>query len=390
MISIKLFSLGRTTTAHGFAPRSITMYASALLALLCLSNDCFAQKIQNINSYLSSRQDYVEAEPIHRLVKLASLLRDDKVTQKQINVEVRKNVIQHIASSRLRGSGAMGMDAAEEELYKQAAVFYDQRRMDDRFSGNFATAGQASVMGTDSTSMEELKKLQEQQKAAEDLSKTQMGLMAEIGAWANLKNLQRPENPLGNLELPDDVMNQTAIKTMLIDRRYLNGSPRTRLRVLSELKGGMIWSRMLQQCAHAEFSRMLELDTGMLPRRMAAEMRLTLLQQYMQRGLVAWSKYASGIEETALVEIMDLSPEYQEANTLGKLKFLHELHRTFKLSKPTKSRYEIPLAIQHLRSIPGFAGLDDRGKRLEIKKLERAKTIEYISIPYIEKALALR
>ena len=361
--------------------------------LLLISGQISAEdRITDLDTYLAARSDYVEAEPVHKMIKLAKLLREGRVLRDQIQMLIRDLALQHIALRR--NQGTRNATAAEDLLVQQQLRRYERERLlDETFNaGGSATTGAGRFSQARVQAMKEEKAEQERllKEAQQGVTEFQQLIMAELMAWQELQQYRVEKGPLENIEIPSDIMDLTCIRVMQSDRRYVTGNPAQQLTVLTEFLQNGINSPFIENTIQSVFGILVEVETVSLPPAQQAYEKLKLIRDNQANGLLEWGQFLRGIEENALVQYLNSSPVWKQFDPRRRLAFLHKLQGEKLINPATRSRFEIPIAIQLLTSEPGFAAADKSERRSMIRSLRSDNLIDFLSTPRIEKALGVR
>ena len=350
------------------------------------------EPIRDINTHIATDQDYQRASPVDRLLMLSQWVSLRRIPSDAVQLQVRREATAFLRQQAGFNRG-IGVDNLDPEVMEMQ---YQQLR-----GGGLAGAGGVAGAGPGAAGgiglgLPNQKLVQEEIAARRTVEETMEDVMLQrefggmLAGYYMLRNLAVRGQPLQDIELPRDLMDDVVMRMVYGDPRWEEGTPRERLEVLREIKLNRIWSPMMAQIAHAHITAVLYEETKDRPADEVPLAALITLREYKKKELIEWGLFHELMERRHILAFLDQSPEVQRGAPMDTLKLLRTMEREQLISSMSRTEFELPYAMQHIQADAAFHAADEAGRKAYIKNLRDDNLIDFHSVAAIEAAFGLR
>ena len=352
-----------------------------LLVLMTLPIDVLAQRIRDVHGHTLQDAAYQQAAPIDRLLLLSQWVGERRTSEDAVRLIVRREATKFLQQQANLVGRTNGMSPQQSE-----AVYRQMR------SGGGGLGRATARGGVPDQRMvaEEMQARRDVQQVIRDAA-VQREFGGRLVGWYMLNNLAVRGGPLQEIEIPGDLMDEVCMRVLFDDIRWTdpNSTPEIRLRLLEEVRRQRLWSPMLDHLAQAEIAQQLHIKTRGMPRDDQVIAQLTMLRDFKKKELLNWGPYHRQMEERLLLEYLD-GARVAAAGAQAKLVHLRRLEAEQMISSMTRTKFEVPYALEYLQAKPGFLGSSAGQKREIIGQMRRDRMIDFLSVSTLEVAFGAR
>jgi|GEM_PF-1528513 len=341
-----------------------------------------SQRIRDVHGHTVQDPTYQASAPIDRLLLLSQWVGERRTSEDAVRLLVRREATKFLQQQSAMVGRTNGMSPEQSEaMYRQ---------MRGGRGGGVARVGGRGAVPDQRMVAEELQARRDVQQVIRDAA-VQREFGGRLVGWYMLNNLAVRGGPLQEIEIPGDLMDEVCMRVLFDDIRWSdpNSTPEIRLRLLEDVRRQRLWSPMLDHLAQAQIAQLLHAKTRGMPRDDQVIAQLTMLRDFKKRELLSWGPFHRQMEERLLLEYLD-GPRVAAAGAQAKLVHLRRLEAEQMVSSMTRTKFEVPYALEYLQAKPGFLGSSAAQKREIIGQMRRDRMIDFLSVSTLEVAFGAR